>query len=107
MGGGDGIWATDAGTPAAAGVDPRDPWGNLPGAAEVLRLNYLTFQSRPLAPAAYNAGSGAVRRYNGVPPFAETTWYVQVCLEVYAQLRRYARTVSFLTLFAIVSRISQ
>jgi soluble lytic murein transglycosylase-like protein len=74
-------------TAQAAGVDPRDPWGNLVGAAEVLRWNYLAFRSWPLALAAYNAGEGTVRRYNGIPPYAETQWYVDAVLYVYGQLR--------------------
>jgi soluble lytic murein transglycosylase-like protein len=75
------------GTAAAAGVDPRDPWGNLLGAAEVLRWNYDAFRSWPLALAAYNAGGDAVRRYGGIPPYAETTWYVRAALQVWSELR--------------------
>jgi len=78
------------GTAAAAGVDPRDPWDNLVGAAEVLRWNYLAFRSWPLALAAYNAGSDAVRRYGGIPPFAQTEWYALAGMRVWAELRRMA-----------------
>jgi len=78
------------GTAAAAGVDPRDPWGNLVGAAEVLHWNYEAFRSWPLALAAYNAGSDAVRRYGGIPPFAQTQWYTMVGMHVWAELRRVA-----------------
>jgi len=74
-------------TARAAGVDPRDPWGNLLGAAETLRGDYLTFHDWTLALAAYNAGSDAVRRYGGNPPFAETRWYVRGVVEVYRQIR--------------------
>jgi soluble lytic murein transglycosylase-like protein len=75
------------GTAAAAGVDPRDPWGNLLGAAELLRWNYQTFGSWPLALAAYNAGGDAVRRYGGIPPYAETQWYVRAGMQVWSELR--------------------
>jgi soluble lytic murein transglycosylase-like protein len=40
-----------------------------------------------LAVAAYNAGPGAVEKYGGVPPYAETQNYVQNVLASYAKYR--------------------
>ncbi len=76
------------GTARAAGVDPADPWQNVLGSASVLRWNYHEFRTWPLALAAYNAGSDAVRRYGGIPPYPETQWYVRAVLWVHSQIRR-------------------
>lgn len=74
-------------TAAGLGVDPRDPLQNLLGAAWLLRLDLDEFGTVPLALAAYNAGSGAVRRWHGIPRYAETQWYVWAVLWVYDGLR--------------------
>ncbi|HKT00901.1 MAG TPA: transglycosylase SLT domain-containing protein [Rugosimonospora sp.] len=58
------------------GVNPFDPAQAVDGAARILAGNLQQFGSVPLALAAYNAGSGAVRRYGGIPPFAQTRAYV-------------------------------
>lgn len=73
-------------TAAGLGVDPRDPWQNVLGAARLLRADYGELRSWPLTLAAYNAGSGAVRRWGGIPPYAETQWYVWAVLWVYDNL---------------------
>ena len=65
-------------TARALGVDPYDATQNLEGGARYLAMQYRKFGSWPLALAAYNAGPGAVERYNGIPPYRETQNYVRV-----------------------------
>ncbi|WP_370283223.1 lytic transglycosylase domain-containing protein [Pseudooceanicola sp.] len=60
------------------GVDPHDPHQNLEGGARYLARQYRDFGSWQLALAAYNAGPEAVRKYDGIPPYKETTHYVKV-----------------------------
>ena len=61
-----------------------DPQSNLDAGVRYLKGLLSEFEL-PLALAAYNAGPAAVRRYGGVPPFAETRTYVERVLADLAQ----------------------
>lgn len=64
---------------------------NIRGGARYLSLLLHDFNGNErLAAAAYNAGPRAVQRYSGVPPYAETTVYVQ---RVETLRRRYASAI--------------
>ena len=59
-----------------------DPTQNVRGGMAYLRWLLAYFEGDVLlAAAAYNAGEGAVERYLGVPPFAETRMYVYRILQ--------------------------
>ena len=66
-------------TAASLGVtDVTDPAQALEGGAKYLAQQLDAFGGDVTkALAAYNAGPGAVQRYGGVPPYAETQDYVQ------------------------------
>lgn len=53
-----------------------DPRQNIHGGVKYLKFLEETFKDDRLAIAAYNAGEGAVARYNNVPPYPETMNYV-------------------------------
>jgi soluble lytic murein transglycosylase-like protein len=67
------------GTAAGLGVtNVLDPVQSLEGGAKYLRQQLDAFGGDVTrALAAYNAGPGAVQRYGGVPPYAETQNYVR------------------------------
>jgi soluble lytic murein transglycosylase-like protein len=71
-------------TARALGVaDPYDPVQNVRAGAAYLRTLIDRFGDLKSAIAAYNAGPGAVARYGGVPPYAETRVYVERVLDAY------------------------
>ena len=67
-------------------VDPADPIENLDGGARYLLEQMAAFGSLELALAAYNAGPEAVRKYDGVPPYAETQSHIVKVMAVYDRI---------------------
>ena len=66
--------------------DPFRAEDNVYGGTRYLRAMYERYGDWKYALAAYNAGPGAVDRFGGVPPYAETQQYVERVLHYY---RRY------------------
>ncbi|MEI7036162.1 lytic transglycosylase domain-containing protein [Fulvimonas yonginensis] len=90
--GAQGLMQLMPGTASDMGVlDAFDATQNIRGGARYLAQLLRTFGgNEQLAAAAYNAGPGAVQRYNGVPPYAETQVYVKRVGEL---RRRYGAAV--------------
>jgi soluble lytic murein transglycosylase-like protein len=66
--------------------DSFHPETNIEGGVRYLRYLLDLFKGNlPLAIAAYNAGEGAVIRYNNIPPYQETQTYVQRVLQYFRQ----------------------
>jgi soluble lytic murein transglycosylase-like protein len=77
-------------TAASMGVrNAYDPAQNVAGGTRYLRGLLDRFGGDlHLAVAAYNAGPGAVEKYGGIPPYAETQHYVANVLGSYEQYRK-------------------
>lgn len=60
-------------------MDPHDPAANIEAGTKYLRFLLERFHGNvSLALAGYNAGEGAVDKYDGVPPYNETQNYVRI-----------------------------
>lgn len=77
-------------TAAGLQVNARDASENLRGTANYLKSLLDRFRGQDSwfekAIAGYNAGPNAVKKYDGIPPYAETQRYVVKVLSVYRQL---------------------
>ncbi|MGB9797252.1 MAG: lytic transglycosylase domain-containing protein, partial [bacterium] len=81
-------------TAAGMGVrNPFDPIENVAASIRLIRGHLEKFeghpQQLPLALACYNAGSGAVKKYNGIPPYKETQAYINKVISLYKKICGY------------------
>lgn len=82
-----GVMQLMPGTARMLDANPHVVEENIDAGTRLLRDLLLRFQNDPnpvrRALAAYNAGEGAVKKYNGVPPYRETQAYVEKVIERY------------------------
>ena len=71
-------------TARTLGADPHDTAQNIDAGTRLLRDLLVKYDGDVLkALASYNAGAGAVDKYQGMPPYNETRWYVKKVIDAY------------------------
>lgn len=87
--GAQGLMQLMPGTAKGLGVtNSLDAEQNVRGGTKMLANLLKTYGgNKELALAAYNAGGGAVKKYGGIPPYAETQRYVKNVLSMYGKFK--------------------
>ena len=78
-----GVFQLMPSTARKMGLNPYLLNDNIRGGIMYYKMMYKMFGSMELALAAYNAGPGNVKRYNAVPPYAETKRFVNKIMTDY------------------------
>lgn len=78
-----GVFQLMPSTAKKLGFNPYYVNENIKGGLTYYKMMYQKFGSTELALAAYNAGPGNVAKYNGMPPFKETKFFVSSIMTEY------------------------
>ncbi len=82
-----GVFQLMPSTAKKMGYNPYYIQDNIKGGITYYKMMYQMFGSMELALAAYNAGPGNVKKYNGIPPFKETKNFVSSIMNSYKYLK--------------------
>lgn len=82
-----GVFQLMPSTARRMGLNPYSLDDNIKGGIMYYKSMYKMFGKMELAIAAYNAGPGNVKRYNAVPPYAETKRFVSAIMSDYYYLK--------------------
>ncbi len=82
-----GLYQLTPSTAKVLGVNPYIISENIEGGLKYYQMLYNKYGSIDLALAAYNAGPGNVKKYNGVPPFTATKNFIQNIKKEYASFK--------------------
>ena len=78
-----GVMQLMPGTAQVLGADAKDPEQNIDAGTRLLRELLIKYDGDVVkALAAYNAGAGAVDKYQGLPPYPETQTYVDKVVKI-------------------------
>lgn len=83
-----GVFQLMPNTAKRMGYNPYHLNDNIKGGIAYYKKMYQMFGSMELALAAYNAGPGNVKKYNGIPPFKETRNFVSSIMSSYNSMKK-------------------
>lgn len=82
-----GVYQLLPSTARRIGYNPYHYKDNIRGGIAYYKQLKRMFKSDAVALAAYNAGPGTVKRYGGIPPYAETKKFVNTVLKYYNEYK--------------------